>query len=115
MAEVVQKDIPIYMEIVGQTQGSQDVDIRARVEMSLERTSDGERVSFPYSLHLRFSKSLHEGEPAVLEGLLLMLPDAAQAVAREVRLTASFESDNGAHGSDTRVVDLQWATSPEPP
>ena len=32
VAEVVQQDVPIYMEIVGQTQGSQDVDIRARVE-----------------------------------------------------------------------------------
>lgn len=90
-------------------------DIRARVEMSLERTSDGELMSSPYSLDLRFSKSLQEGEPALLEGLLLMLPDGFRAVDRELRLTATFESDNGEHGSDTRVVNLQWATSPEPP
>jgi membrane fusion protein (multidrug efflux system) len=32
VAEVTQKDVPIYMELVGQAQGSQDVQIRARVE-----------------------------------------------------------------------------------
>jgi membrane fusion protein (multidrug efflux system) len=36
VAQVVQRDVPVYMEIVGQTQGSQDVDIRARVEGFLE-------------------------------------------------------------------------------
>ena len=29
---VVQKDVPVYLDLVGQTQGFQDVDIRARVE-----------------------------------------------------------------------------------
>lgn len=33
---VVQRDVPVYMEIVGQTLGSQDVEIRARVEGFLE-------------------------------------------------------------------------------
>jgi membrane fusion protein, multidrug efflux system len=32
VAEVVQKDVPIYIELVGATLGSQDVEIRARVE-----------------------------------------------------------------------------------
>jgi membrane fusion protein, multidrug efflux system len=32
VAEVVQKDVPIYIELVGSTLGSQDVEIRARVE-----------------------------------------------------------------------------------
>ena len=32
VADVVQKDVPVYMELVGQTKGSQDVEIRARVE-----------------------------------------------------------------------------------
>ena len=35
VAAVVQRDVPIYMEIVGQTLGSQDVDIRARVDNNL--------------------------------------------------------------------------------
>jgi membrane fusion protein (multidrug efflux system) len=32
VADVVQKDVPVYSELVGQTKGSQDVEIRARVE-----------------------------------------------------------------------------------
>src|SRR5439155_13334053 len=32
VAAVVQKDVPEYLELVGQTDGYQDVDIRARVE-----------------------------------------------------------------------------------
>ncbi len=33
---VVQKDVPVYLELVGQTEGFQDVDIRARVEGFLD-------------------------------------------------------------------------------
>jgi membrane fusion protein (multidrug efflux system) len=33
---VVQKDVPVYLELVGQAEGFQDVDIRARVEGFLE-------------------------------------------------------------------------------
>ncbi len=36
VASVVQRDVPIYIELVGQTRGSQDVAIRARVEGWLE-------------------------------------------------------------------------------
>ena len=32
VAEVVQKDVPIYIELVGSTLGSDDIEIRARVE-----------------------------------------------------------------------------------
>jgi membrane fusion protein (multidrug efflux system) len=32
VADVVQKDVPVYLELVGQTVGFQDVEIRARVE-----------------------------------------------------------------------------------
>ena len=39
VADVVQKDVPIYMELVGQTRGSQDVEIRARVEGYLDRVA----------------------------------------------------------------------------
>jgi membrane fusion protein (multidrug efflux system) len=35
--EAVQKDVPVYLEMVGQTKGSQDVEIRARVEGYLDR------------------------------------------------------------------------------
>jgi membrane fusion protein (multidrug efflux system) len=36
VAEVAQKDVPVLMEVVGQAKGSQDVEIRARVEGYLE-------------------------------------------------------------------------------
>src|SRR6185295_18536154 len=36
VADVVQKDVPVYTELVGQTKGSQDVEIRARVEFYLD-------------------------------------------------------------------------------
>ncbi|MGH7927400.1 MAG: hypothetical protein ACREQV_06370, partial [Candidatus Binatia bacterium] len=32
VAEVIKKDVPIYIELVGATLGSEDVEIRARVE-----------------------------------------------------------------------------------
>ena len=34
VAEVVQRDVPIYIELVGSTLGSEDVEIRARVAPS---------------------------------------------------------------------------------
>ena len=36
VAEVVQRDVPVVMEMVGQTKGSEDVEIRARVEGFLD-------------------------------------------------------------------------------
>src|SRR5262245_12032994 len=36
---VVQQDVPIYNEMVGQTSGVEDVDIRARVEGYIERVA----------------------------------------------------------------------------
>src|SRR5512140_2355250 len=39
VTEPVQKDVPVYMELVGQTAGSQDVEIRARVEGFLDRVA----------------------------------------------------------------------------
>jgi multidrug efflux pump subunit AcrA (membrane-fusion protein) len=46
VAEVVQKDIPVYLDLVGQTLGYQDAEIRARVEGQLESMSfrEGEFV-----------------------------------------------------------------------
>ena len=88
--------------------------LKSRVELSLERTSDGDRVSSSYEVDLRFSPSPQPGEPAQLEGLLLVVPDASAAVGQEVRLSASFESDTGEHGSDSRTVVIQWASDLEP-
>jgi membrane fusion protein (multidrug efflux system) len=45
VTSVVQKDVPVYLDMVGQTQGYQDVEIRARVEGFLE-TMDFREGSF---------------------------------------------------------------------
>jgi membrane fusion protein (multidrug efflux system) len=45
VASVVQKDVPVYLEVVGQATGFQDVEIRARVEGFLE-TMDYEEGQF---------------------------------------------------------------------
>jgi len=42
VTEVVRKDVPVPMELVGQAKGSQDVDIRARVEGFLEAVTFAE-------------------------------------------------------------------------
>ena len=39
VADVIQRDVPVYLELVGQTQGFQDVEIRARVEGYLTNMS----------------------------------------------------------------------------
>ena len=39
VADAIQQDVPVYMELVGQAAGSQDVEVRARVEGFLERMS----------------------------------------------------------------------------
>jgi membrane fusion protein, multidrug efflux system len=39
---VVQQDVPVFMELVGQTSGAQDVEIRARVEGFVERVAFAE-------------------------------------------------------------------------
>ncbi|MCY1018089.1 hypothetical protein [Pyxidicoccus sp. MSG2] len=88
--------------------------VKAKVKLSLERISDGEQLSAPYSVNLRFDRPPQEGEPAKLEGLLLVIEDPFEAVDREVRLNASFASDDGEHGSDSRTGTLQWAETPFP-
>jgi membrane fusion protein (multidrug efflux system) len=42
VSAVVQRDVPIYADLVGQTSGSEDVEIRARVEGYLERVAFAE-------------------------------------------------------------------------
>src|SRR5262245_5585169 len=45
VADVIQKDVPVYLDLVGQTIGSQDTELRARVEGVLE-TMDFREGSF---------------------------------------------------------------------
>ncbi|QSQ21356.1 hypothetical protein JY651_40245 [Pyxidicoccus parkwayensis] len=88
--------------------------VNAEVKLSLERVSDGARLSVPYSVNLRFDRGTQEGEPAKLEGLLLVINELSGTLGREVRLNASFESDDGEHGTDSRTGTLDWAQNQYP-
>lgn len=63
-AAVVQQDVPVYVEIVGQTQGSQDVEIRARVEGYLDR------VAFTEGSFVQRGELLYQIDPKPLEATL---------------------------------------------
>jgi|WetSurMetagenome_2_1015567.scaffolds.fasta_scaffold258108_1 membrane fusion protein, multidrug efflux system len=63
-AEVVQQDVPIYMEIVGQTRGSQDVDIRARVEGFLDT------INFTEGAFVHKGDLLYQIDPKPLQAAL---------------------------------------------
>jgi membrane fusion protein, multidrug efflux system len=64
VTDVVQKDVPVYLELVGQTQGFQDVDIRARVEGFLET------VNFREGTIVRKGDLLYEIDRKPLEAIL---------------------------------------------
>lgn len=106
------------LELIRGCQGSQHVFVSLRawelptlrntVQLFLERTSDGVDVSAPYNVQLRFAAPERDGEPALLEGLLLIVPDPDAAVDREVRLSATLESEDGQQATDARTANLQW-------
>jgi membrane fusion protein, multidrug efflux system len=77
VADVVQKDVPVYMELVGQTKGSQDVEIRARVEGYLNS------VNFTEGSFVGKGTLLYQIDPLPLQAALANAKaDLATAVAR---------------------------------
>ena len=64
VADVVQKDVPVYLELVGQTKGSQDVEIRARVEGYLDS------VNFTEGSFVRKGTLLYHIDPKPFEASL---------------------------------------------
>ena len=64
VSDVVQRDVPVYLELVGQTRGSQDVEIRARVEGFLEQ------VAFTEGAYVRKGELLYRIDPKPLEATL---------------------------------------------
>jgi membrane fusion protein (multidrug efflux system) len=77
VAEVVQKDVPEYVELVGQTEGFQDVEIRARVEGFLDS------VRFREGSLVRAGTLLYEIDRKPLEAILAAAKaDQATAEAR---------------------------------
>jgi membrane fusion protein (multidrug efflux system) len=81
---VVQKDVPTYLELVGQTRGYQDVEVRARVEGFLER------VHFQEGSLVRAGAPLYDIDRKPLEATVAAAR-AEQATA-EARL-AKAEND----------------------
>jgi membrane fusion protein (multidrug efflux system) len=74
---VIQKDVPVYLELVGQTEGSQDVEIRARVEGFLES------MSFTEGSFIRAGTLLYQIDRKPLEAALAAArADQATAEAR---------------------------------
>jgi membrane fusion protein (multidrug efflux system) len=64
VADVVQRDVPVYLELVGQTMGFQDVEIRARVEGFLET------MSFREGSFVKQGTPLYEIDRKPLEAVL---------------------------------------------
>jgi membrane fusion protein (multidrug efflux system) len=82
VADVVQRDVPVPMEIVGQTKGSQDVEIRARVEGYLNK------VAFTEGSFVRKGELLYQIDPLPLESAL------ANAKANLATAQARLEKTN---------------------
>jgi membrane fusion protein (multidrug efflux system) len=64
VAQAEQRDVPIYMELVGQSAGSQDVEVRARVEGFLEN------VAFTEGTLVKKGQLLYEIDRKPLEATL---------------------------------------------
>ena len=77
VAPVEQKDVPVYLELVGQTEGFQDVEIRARVEGFLET------VNFQEGTFVKQGDLLYTIDRKPLEAILAQAKaDQATAEAR---------------------------------
>ena len=77
VAAAIQQDVPVYLELVGQAKGSQDVEIRARVEGFLES------VSFREGSIVKQGDLLYEIDRKPLEAVLAASrADQATAQAR---------------------------------
>ena len=79
VATVVQRDVPTYLELVGQTSGFQDVEIRARVEGFLET------MHFREGSFVRRGDLLYQIDRKPLEAILLSA--RSEQAAAEARLS----------------------------
>lgn len=80
VAVVVQKDVPIYVEAIGQTRGSTEIEVRARVEGFLES------VDFKEGTPVRKGQLLYTIDPRPFEATLAQAKGAlAQAEAQLAR------------------------------
>ena len=82
VADVVTRDVPVYLELVGQTIGYQDVEIRARVEGYLTN------MAFQEGSLVRKGDLLYEIDRQPLEAILAQArADQATAEARLAKAT----------------------------
>ena len=99
--DVVQQDVPVYLDLVGQTQGFQDVDIRARVEGFLET------VNFREGSFVRKGDLLYQIDRKPLEATL------AQANAELATAQARLEKANNDVARYTPLVAKQAVSQQE--
>ena len=82
VADVIQRDVPVYLELVGQTLGFQDVEIRARVEGYLTK------MSFQEGSFVQRGAPLYEIDRLPLEAVL------AEARAQQATTEAGLAKAN---------------------
>ena len=84
--EAIQKDVPVFLEMVGQTRGSQDVEIRARVEGYLDR------FFFTEGAFVRKGDRLYQIDPKPFQAALAQAK--ANLATAQARLNQSTVSVN---------------------
>ncbi len=81
IAEVIQRDVPVYMEAIGETRGSQEIDVRARVSGVLQT------VDFTEGSMVRDGQLLYTIDPREYEANVEQARGVlAQAIADQARL-----------------------------
>ncbi len=98
---VVQKDVPTYLDLVGQTEGNQDVDVRARVEGFLDT------MNFREGSFVRKGQLLYVIDPKPFEAAL------AEAKADKATAEARFEKANNDVRRYTPLVAKQAVSQQE--
>ncbi len=117
VTDVVQQDVPVYLDLVGQAKGSQDVEIRARVEGFLESVNfrEGSLVrkgDLLYTIDRKPLEALLAGAKADQAAAQARLEKANNDVARYTPLAAKQavsqqELDNARAAQDAAVAQLE--------
>jgi membrane fusion protein, multidrug efflux system len=98
---VIQKDVPTYLDLIGQTEGSQDVDVRARVEGFLET------MNYREGTMVRKGELLYVIDPKPFEAAL------AAATADQATAQARLEKANNDVARYTPLVAKQAVSQQE--
>jgi len=117
VTDVVQQDVPVYLDLVGQARGSQDVEIRARVEGFLESVNFREgslvrRGDLLYTIDRKPLEAILAGAKADQAAAQARLEKANNDVARYTPLAAKQavsqqELDNARAAQDAAVAQLE--------